>query len=134
MKQRHPSQPRHLSALDLDIPPRSKLDPDLRKYFDVCDEKIGFLPNVLAAYSFDATKLRAFIGMYKDLMLGESGLSKLEREMIAVVVSSANRCYYCQVAQAGALGSRGSASRSAPMSSCSRQSRSPRVNSMPLRL
>ena len=42
MKKRHPSQPRHLSALDLDIPPRSKLDPDLRKYFDVCDEKGAF--------------------------------------------------------------------------------------------
>ena len=103
MKKRYPSQPRHLSALDLDIPPRSKLDPDLRKYFEVCDERIGFLPNVLAAYSFDAAKLRAFIGMYNDLMLGESGLSKLEREMIAVVVSSANRCYYCQVAHGQAV-------------------------------
>ena len=81
MKKRYPSQPRHLSALDLDIPPRSKLDPDLRKYFDVCDEKIGFLPNVLAAYSFDAAKLRAFIGMYNDLMLGESGLSKLDPDL-----------------------------------------------------
>ena len=103
MKKRYPSQPRHLSALDLGIPTRSKLDPDLRKYFEVCDEKIGFLPNVLAAYSFDATKLRAFIGMYNDLMLAPSPLSKLEREMIAVVVSSANRCYYCQVAHGQAV-------------------------------
>ncbi len=30
--------------------------------------------------------------------MAESGLSKLEREMIAVVVFSANRCYYCLVA------------------------------------
>jgi len=100
---RYPSQPRHLSALDLDIPPRSKLEPDLRKYFEVCDERLGFLPNVLAAYSFDPVKLRAFIGMYNELMLAESGLSKLEREMIAVVVSSANRCYYCQVAHGQAV-------------------------------
>ncbi|MDF3076093.1 MAG: uncharacterized protein K0S54_3760, partial [Alphaproteobacteria bacterium] len=35
--------------------------------------------------------------------LGESGLSKLEREMIAVVVSSANRCYYCLVAHGQAV-------------------------------
>jgi uncharacterized peroxidase-related enzyme len=90
-------------ALKLPIPPRRKLDPDLRKYFDVCDEKIGFVPNVLAAYSFDQAKLRAFIGMYNDLMLGGSRLSKLEREMIAVVVSAANRCYYCLTAHGQAV-------------------------------
>jgi uncharacterized peroxidase-related enzyme len=47
--------------------------------------------------------LRAFVGMYNELMLGDSQLSKLEREMIAVVVSSANRCYYCQVAHGQAV-------------------------------
>jgi alkylhydroperoxidase family enzyme len=45
------------------------------------------MPNVLLAYAFDEKKLRAFTDMYNDLMLGESGLSKLEREMIAVAVS-----------------------------------------------
>jgi uncharacterized peroxidase-related enzyme len=103
MPKRYPSQPGHLTALDLPVPPRARLDPDLQKYFAVCDERIGFLPNVLAAYSFDQVKLRAFIGMYNELMLGESGLSKLEREMIAVVVSSANRCYYCQAAHGQAV-------------------------------
>jgi uncharacterized peroxidase-related enzyme len=103
MAKKYPSQPKHLTALDLPVPPRSTLGPDLRKYFAVCDEKIGFLPNVLAAYTFDEKKLRAFIGMYNDLMLDESPLTKLEREMIAVVVSSANRCYYCQVAHGQAV-------------------------------
>jgi uncharacterized peroxidase-related enzyme len=103
MPKRSASQPRHLTALKLRIPPRSRLAPDLRKYFDICDEKIGFLPNVLAAYSFDEAKLRAFIGMYNDLMLGDSALSKLEREMIAVVVSAANRCYYCLTAHGQAV-------------------------------
>ena len=100
---RYPSQPKHLTALDLPVPPRESLPPDLQKYFAVCDEKIGFLPNVLAAYTFDEAKLRAFIGFYNDLMLEDSPLSKLEREMIAVVVSSANRCYYCQVAHGQAV-------------------------------
>jgi uncharacterized peroxidase-related enzyme len=36
-------------------------------------------------------------------MLGPSGLSKLEREMVAVVVSSANRCFYCLVAHGQAV-------------------------------
>ena len=100
---RYKSQPRHLTGLDLPVPPRRRLDPDLQKYFRACDEKIGFLPNVLAAYSFDETKLRAFIGMYNDLMMGDSALSKLEREMVAVVVSAANRCYYCLTAHGQAV-------------------------------
>ena len=103
MAKKYPSQPDHLTALDVPLPPRSKLDPDLQKYFAVCDERLGFVPNVLTAYTFDQAKLRAFVGMYNDLMLGDSTLSKLEREMIAVVVSSANRCYYCQVAHGQAV-------------------------------
>jgi len=100
---RYASQPRRLTALRLRVPKRSQLDADLQQYFALCDEKIGFLPNVLAAYSFDQAKLRAFMGMYNDLMLADSPLSKLEREMIAVVVSSANRCYYCLVAHGAAV-------------------------------
>ena len=49
----YPSQPKHITALDLPLPARSELALDLQKYFAVCDEKIGFLPNVLAAYTFD---------------------------------------------------------------------------------
>lgn len=100
---RYPSQPKQLTALKLPIPPRRALDADMRKYFEVCDAKIGFLPNVLAAYSFDQAKLRAFVNFYNDLMFGESALSKLEREMIAVVVSAANRCYYCLTAHGQAV-------------------------------
>jgi uncharacterized peroxidase-related enzyme len=103
MSKRYPSQAGHLTALKLRTPKRSELPADLRKYFAVCDEKIGFLPNVLAAYSFSVPKLRAFMGMYNDLMLEDSVLSKLEREMIAVVVSAANRCYYCLTAHGQAV-------------------------------
>jgi len=96
-------QPQHLTGLAIPTPARADLDADTQKYFAKCDEKLGFVPNVLAAYSFDAAKLRAFTAMYNDLMLAESGLSKLEREMIAVVVSSANRCYYCLTAHGAAV-------------------------------
>ncbi len=96
-------QSKHVTGLKIRLPARRTLDPDMRRYFDVCEEKLGFVPNVLAAYSFDQTKLRNFVNLYNDLMLGESGLSKLEREMIAVVVSAANRCYYCLVAHGAAV-------------------------------
>jgi len=103
MTRRYRAQPRSKIALKLPVPRRSQLAPDLAKYFAVCEDKIGFLPNVLEVYSFNETKLRAFIAMYNDLMLGDSKLTPLEREMIAVVVSSANRCYYCLTAHGEAL-------------------------------
>jgi uncharacterized peroxidase-related enzyme len=81
----------------LKLPPQP-LSPEMAAYFAKCEEKLGFVPNVLKAYAFDPTKLAAFVAMYNDLMLAPSGLSKLEREMIAVAVSSQNRCYYCLVA------------------------------------
>jgi len=74
-----------------------------QKYFDICTEKLGMVPNVLKSYAFDIDKLNAFTAMYNDLMLAGSGLTKLEREMIAVVVSSINRCFYCQVAHGAAV-------------------------------
>nr|WP_153748364.1 peroxidase-related enzyme [Rhodovulum strictum] len=85
------------------MPQVDPLPPETRKYFDICAEKLGLVPNVLRAYAFDIAKLNAFTAMYNDLMLGQSGLSKLEREMIAVVVSSINRCWYCQVAHGAAV-------------------------------
>ena len=74
-----------------------------KAYFDKCTEKLGFIPNVLDAYSFSSAKLQAFADMYNDLMLGDSNLSKLEREMIAVAVSSVNQCYYCLTAHGAAV-------------------------------
>jgi len=82
---------------------RGDLSPAMQAYLEKCDEKLGFIPNVLQAYAFDSAKLEAFAAMYNDLMLAPSGLSKLEREMIAVVVSSHNRCYYCLVAHGAAV-------------------------------
>lgn len=87
-------------ALDL---PQGELSPAMRAYFQKCQDKLGFIPNVLAAYAFDSAKLEAFAAMYNDLMLAPSGLSKLEREMIAVAVSSQNRCYYCLTAHGAAV-------------------------------
>lgn len=81
----------------------ASLNAAMAPYFAKCEEKLGFVPNVLAAYAFDMPKLEAFVGMYNDLMLAPSGLSKLEREMIAVAVSSVNRCYYCLVAHGAAV-------------------------------
>jgi uncharacterized peroxidase-related enzyme len=89
-----------ITALSL---PAAPLSADMEAYFAKCQEKLGFVPNVLKAYAFDMAKLSAFVAIYNDLMLAPSGLSKLEREMIAVAVSAQNRCYYCLVAHGAAV-------------------------------
>ena len=87
----------------LDLGPQDQLDEWLSAYFGKCQEKLGFVPNVLTAYAFDAVKLRAFIDMADNLMLADSGLTKLEREMIAVAVSAVNHCHYCLTAHGAAV-------------------------------
>ena len=94
-------QPDHISALG--VPDPATLDADLQAIWAKCVEKLGFVPNVYAAYSLRPQRLRSFMAMYNEIMLAPSGLSKLEREMVAVVVSSANRCYYCLVAHGAAV-------------------------------
>ncbi len=90
-------------ATVLDMPEQANLPPDMQAYFDKCVEKLGFVPNVLRAYAFDANKLKAFIALVDDLMLGDSGLDKTESEMIAVAVSAVNHCHYCLTAHGAAL-------------------------------
>jgi uncharacterized peroxidase-related enzyme len=98
-------QPSHVMALK--TPDATELDETLdegmKKYLRVCQEKLGLVPNVLLAYASRPAKLKTFVSFYNELMLGDSGLSKLEREMIAVVVSSTNHCYYCVVAHGQAV-------------------------------
>jgi uncharacterized peroxidase-related enzyme len=87
-------------ALDL---PLAEPTPAMAAYFQKCRDKIGYVPNVLTAYAHDMAKLEAFAAFYNDLMLAPSGLTKLEREMIAVAVSSENKCFYCLTAHGAAV-------------------------------
>ena len=49
----------------LKLPPE-QLSPEMAAYFAKCEEKLGFVPNVLQAYTFDGAKLSAFVAMYND--------------------------------------------------------------------
>ncbi len=90
-------------AIALKIKQETEVSDETKAYFELCEEKLGMVPNVLKAYAFNEDKLRAFTDMYNDLMLGDSGLTKLQREMIAVVVSSVNKCFYCLTAHGAAV-------------------------------
>jgi len=90
-------------ALDIELPDRESLPEDLQKLFAVCETKLGLIPNVLAAYSHEPEQLRTFSRFYNEIMFAKTGLEPLEREMIAVVVSSINHCYYCLTAHGQAV-------------------------------
>lgn len=91
------------SPIALEIAPETELSPAMQAYFDKCQDKLGMIPNVLQAYAFNNAKLEAFAAFYNDLMLAPSNLSKLDRELIAVAVSSCNHCYYCLTAHGAAV-------------------------------
>ena len=76
---------------------------DVRELWALPLEKLGFVPNVLRAYSVRPRHLLLWNALYDELMRGESGLTKAQREMIAVVVSVQNRCHYCIVSHSAAL-------------------------------
>jgi len=58
------------------------------------DPAAARMPHILASHSLNGAALRAHLGLYRTLMYGESGLSRTEREAMAVCVSAANECHY----------------------------------------
>jgi hypothetical protein len=44
----------------------AKLSPPMAAFFKLCEEKLGFVPNVMKAFSFDMAKLEAFVAYRND--------------------------------------------------------------------
>ena len=78
-------------------------DKDIQNYFKICKEKLGLIPNILKTNTIDKKKFDAFNIFYNRLMQDDNYLSKIEKEMIAVVVSTTNRCLYCCVSHSYTL-------------------------------
>ena len=96
-------QKQNLTKLNLEYNGEKDGEDQVENYLNIVNEKIGFIPNVLAAFAKFPKQFEGFTKLYNSLMLGESGLTKLEREMIAVAVSSENHCFYCLVAHGSAV-------------------------------
>jgi uncharacterized peroxidase-related enzyme len=56
--------------------------------------RAGKVFNILKAMSLRPAVLRASIALYREIMFGESGLSRKERELLATVASAAQDCHY----------------------------------------
>ena len=58
------------------------------------DPKSGRVDNILKIHSLHPKGLEAHFALYRTVMAGTESLLKLDREMIALVVSDANGCHY----------------------------------------
>lgn len=87
----------------LELPAEEDAPGDVRALWAKPLEKLGFIPNVLRVFALRPRHLVAWWNYYDELMRGDSGLTKAQREMIAVVVSATNRCHYCVVSHSAAL-------------------------------
>ena len=87
----------------LRVPAEEDAPPGVKALNDKAVEKLGFVPNVLRVYALRPQHLELWNAFYDDLMRGDSGLTKVQREMLAVVVSTTNHCHYCMVSHGAFL-------------------------------
>lgn len=73
---------------------RDEAEPALRDLYDAYGTAAGDLDNILKIHSLNPPSMRGHYELYKCLMYGKSELSRVQREMIAVVVSALNKCHY----------------------------------------
>ena len=85
------------------VPELSELPSDVRKRIEAVQEKAGFVPNVFLTLAHRPDEFRAFFDYHDALMLKEGGLTKAEKEMIVVAISSINDCHYCVIAHGAIL-------------------------------
>ncbi len=85
------------------VPELADMPEDIRERILVVQEKAGFIPNVFLALANRPDEFRAFVAYHDALMEKQGALSKADREMIVVVVSSHNQCQYCVVAHGAIL-------------------------------
>jgi uncharacterized peroxidase-related enzyme len=78
----------------LRVPGDDEILPAVRAIWREPLEKLGFVPNVMRVWALRPRHLLGWWSHYDELLRGDSGLTKAQREMIAVAVSSANDCHY----------------------------------------
>jgi alkylhydroperoxidase family enzyme len=79
----------HLRLIDED-----EASGELKREYDAAVGRAGKVFNIVKAMSLNPPVLAASMALYRAAMFGPSELSRLERELLAVVVSCANDCHY----------------------------------------
>jgi alkylhydroperoxidase family enzyme len=79
---------------NIKIIPEGEAEGLLRRIYDAAVKRAGRVFNILKVQSLNPAVLQSSMGLYREVMMGESPLSRGQREMLAVVVSRANECHY----------------------------------------
>ncbi len=66
----------------------------LKEEYEAAIKRAGYIAQILRVQSPNPKVLHASIELYKSIMFGKSGIKRAEREMLAVVVSQVNHCFY----------------------------------------
>ncbi len=66
----------------------------LKQQYDAAIKRSGSVSNVVSVQGHNSKVLESSIKFYREVMFGESPLSRAQREMMAVVVSKTNKCHY----------------------------------------
>jgi len=74
--------------------PEEEAEGNLKRQYDAAIKRAGRVYNIVKINSLKPDLMRTFMQIYLQLMFGPSGLSRAQREMIAVVVSKVNQCHY----------------------------------------
>ena len=78
----------------LPVPSGDALPEEVEKTIRPISAKVGFVPNIARLLAITPQHFVGWWSYFDELMRGRSGLTKTQREMIAVVVSVEARCPY----------------------------------------
>lgn len=74
--------------------PEEEASGRLKELYAAYQEPWGGVDNILRIHSLNPKSMKTHFDLYAHLMRGRSELNRIQREMIAVAVSAANRCDY----------------------------------------
>lgn len=66
----------------------------LKRQYDAAIKRVGSVANVISVQGHNPKVLESSIEFHRDVMYGQSPISRAQREMLAVVVSGINKCHY----------------------------------------
>jgi uncharacterized peroxidase-related enzyme len=87
----------------LPLPDRDDVPDGVVRLWDKSHEAFGFVPNVFRAQAVNGEQFLAWWAYFNLLVNKDGHLSNADRELLAVVVSSVNRCTYCEISHGAAL-------------------------------
>ncbi len=87
----------------IQVTDEDKADGPLKEIYEELSRKRGKIANIMRVHSLNPQAMMDHLNLYTTLMFGKSNLSREERELIAVVVSSLNHCDYCVTHHGNAL-------------------------------